>query len=280
MNDRGDALTVSCSVVRESISATFDGELAPLDEATVGGHVDQCAACQRWEADLALVSRQLRLQPVLAPAAAPIAVPDGVPSADTADTADTADPVERERTDQRPDLADLITDQLAAQQLRGRQRLARQRLSRVLLAIVGVLQLALSIAQLLGAATMTHPMAGAGEHLSNESAAWNLALGAGFVVAAGLPRLARGLLPTLAAFLAVLTVVSAVDLWQGNASAGRVTSHVLVLLGALLLLWVHLEHRDADRSRRARPGSAEQTDSAAWDLADTEAGAVPRRTAA
>nr|WP_281361906.1 zf-HC2 domain-containing protein [Nakamurella aerolata] len=267
-------MTVSCSVVRESISATFDGELAPLDEATVGGHVDGCAACQRWEADLALVSRQLRLQPVLAPVAAPIAVPDAVPSADT------ADPVEPERTDQRPELADLITDQLAAQQLRGRQRLARQRLSRVLLAIVGVLQLALSIAQLLGAATMTHPMAGAGEHLSNESAAWNLALGAGFVVAAGLPRLARGLLPTLAAFLAVLTVVSAVDLWQGNASAGRVSSHVLVLLGALLLLWVHLEHRDADRSRRARPGSTEQTDSAAWDLADTEAGAVPRRTAA
>lgn len=283
--DLSAARPAECSVVRESISATFDGELGPLDDVTVRAHLDGCVGCRSWQADLALVSRQLRLQPVLAPASRQGELGTG-PGA-TPDPTDGAGAEQAALASGRPSLAELITDQLAAQQLHRRQRLAKQRLSRVLLGVVGVLQLALSIAQLLGAATMTHLMTGGGEHLSNESAAWNLALGAGFLVAAGLPRLARGLLPTLGAFLAVLSIVSAVDLLQGNASAGRVTSHLLVLLGAVLLLWVHVGHRDSDRSRRGRPrsgaGAGGQTDGAGWDLTgsgDDDAPAESRRTAA
>lgn len=280
----GEARPAVCSVVRESISAAFDGELAPLDDATVRAHLDGCGGCRSWQADLALVSRQLRLQPVLAPAETGLGA-DPAAASDTTAAAGMdgagAEPA-RPTTRQRPSLAGLITDQVAAQQLHRRQRLAKQRLSRVLLGIVGVLQLALSIAQLLGAATMTHQMTGGGEHLSNESAAWNLALGAGFLVAAGVPRLARGLLPTLGAFLAVLSIVSVVDLVQGSATAGRVTSHLLVLLGAALMLWVHAGHRDSDRSRRGRPRAGAETDGAGWDLTGSgdDAPAESRRSAA
>jgi predicted anti-sigma-YlaC factor YlaD len=81
-------------------------------------------------------------------------------------------------------------------------------------------------------------------HTAHEAAAWNLALAAGFVVAAVVPRRAAGLVPLLAVFLVVLTVLSVRDLLDGAVPAARVLTHLAALAGLLLLVAV-------DRAERA-----------------------------
>ena len=77
---------------------------------------------------------------------------------------------------------------------------------------VAFIQLVLGLAQLLGMDHTGHLAAGdGGQHLFNESTAWNLGLAVGFLVAAVRPALARGLLPALGVFVAVLAAVSVAD---------------------------------------------------------------------
>jgi predicted anti-sigma-YlaC factor YlaD len=111
--------------------------------------------------------------------------------------------------------------------------------ARTALAIVGLLQSGLAFAEFL--APGGH--GGGGVHLGNESAAWNLALGVGLLWAALRPGAAGAQLPLFGGFALVLGVVSVADLSGGQVGAGRLLTHVFLLIGLVLMVVVHREHR-------------------------------------
>ena len=113
----------------------------------------------------------------------------------------------------------------------------RQSVWRTLLAAVAVAQLLLGLAQLVGLDRVGDVSAGEGMHLFDESTAWNVALGIGFAVAALWPRLSGGLVPTLTVFVVVLVGESIVDLVAGRAVMLREASHLVVVVG-MVLLWI------------------------------------------
>lgn len=109
---------------------------------------------------------------------------------------------------------------------------------RVVLAAIGLAQFLLGAAQVagFGRADHTHDAAVGAGHLWHESAAWNLALGAGFAFVALRRTRPVGLLPTLTAFVAVLTLLSAGDIVAGRVGAGRLASHAFLIAGYLVTL--------------------------------------------
>ncbi|GAA4884933.1 zf-HC2 domain-containing protein [Saccharopolyspora cebuensis] len=164
-----------------------------------------------------------------------------------------------------PDLTERIT--AAARPKRGR-------LLRGALGVVAVAQSGLGIAQLLGAAGVHGAHS---THLSNESAAWNLAIGIGLLWAALRPRAAGGQLPAFAGFTLIIGAVSAADLLGGHVTAGRVFSHVLVAIGVGLLIAVH---RRLGRDPHPTPSTADDRDTPDLpkpDLPDPAHPAAPHR---
>lgn len=159
-----------------------------------------------------------------------------------------------------PDLSDEITAQVA---LPVRRVVRRRRGLRVGLLLAGLAQLAIGLPALAGD-SIGMAMSAHGAH---EAAAWNLAIGAAFVAAASLPRRAAGLIPLLATFLVVLGALSVRDLAAGSVSAGRLLTHLAVLVGLLLLIAL-------DRAERALPPG--------WStsLPGTDDGDSPLRTVA
>lgn len=147
----------------------------------------------------------------------------------------------RARLDVRPvpDLSDAI---LASVALPARRVLRRRHLLRIALALVGLAQLAVGLPAVTGH-TIGMAMS---MHSAHEAAAWNLAIGAAFVAVALLPRRAAGLIPLLVTFLAVLAFLSARDYAAGTVGAGRLATHVIALVGLLLLVAL-------DRAERALP---------------------------
>lgn len=208
-----DHIAVDCETCREALSAQMDNESAPHWAVDVADHLAGCADCRDWQTTAWHVTRTLRVRP-----AAPT-----------------------------PDLTAKILADYQDVPVVGRQR--RPATWRWLLAAVALAQLALGVAELFGVSLIGQMSMAGSEHLLNESTSWNIALGIGFAVVAARPRLCAGLLPTLGVFLLVLTGVSIVDLIHGAVTVTRVSSHVLVLLGMVLLLigW---------RQRRREPGPA------------------------
>ncbi|APU14664.1 MULTISPECIES: zf-HC2 domain-containing protein [Actinoalloteichus] len=153
-----------------------------------------------------------------------------------------------------PDLTDAI---LAA---RGRGR--GEKAVRAALASVGVAQLALGAAQLLGVDHgMTHDGAAA-THLFNESTAWSLAMGLGLLWAALRSGHSRGMLPLVGGFVLVLSVFSVQDLIAGEVTVSRVLSHGLLVIGLGLLTVVHRQE-SRHSPEPGRPGIREPRQAAA-----------------
>lgn len=203
---RGDQHAMDCDGCREAMSAALDGEADAAEQARVDAHLDGCAACRSWQRDAALVTRHARTAAVGA----------------------------------GPDLVDRVVAAAPAPTVRWRGVSARAGL-----AAVGLAQAVLGLVSLLGAATHAHAMTdplmvlGAGmAHATHETAAWNLALGVAFGVGALFTRHLAGLLPVLGAFIAVLAVLSGIDLVAGRVEPGRVVSHLVLVAGFLLGLAV------------------------------------------
>ncbi|GAA3861726.1 zf-HC2 domain-containing protein [Saccharothrix violaceirubra] len=200
---------MECETCREALSARLDGEAEPVPAADVDAHLEGCAACRSWQDEAMALTRSLRVRAASA----------------------------------TPDLAAVVV----ARGIRRGFGFARPALG-----AVGVAQLLLGGVQLFGVfgASDVHG-AGvhgvAGGHLFNEATAWNLALGLGILCAAWWPRVAGGLLPVLGGFLAVLAPFSVYDLSSGHASATRVLSHVILVVGLVLLIVVHRGRRGPDR---------------------------------
>ena len=99
--------------------------------------------------------------------------------------------------------------------------------------------LLLGITQITTLARRTHvhadQLASAG-HLWHESAAWNLAVGAGFAWIATRRARPTGITPILTVFVAVLTLLSLQDVAAGRVQAGWLLSHAVLLAGYALVL--------------------------------------------
>jgi predicted anti-sigma-YlaC factor YlaD len=225
-------MTVLCVDCQDELSARLDAEDDPRQRAAVDAHLASCAECQQWFDDAARVTRLARTS--------------------------VAQPT--------PDLAETV----AAHAPVPRGAWLRAVL-RVVVALVGIGQLTLAMAQILGDrgdAGHGGEMEGASMlHFAHESAAWNLALGVGFLWVAWRVRRAIGLVPTLTAFVLVLAALTGLDFAQGHVDTARLTSHVLVLVGytAVLALtaegtggggfFPHARRRWGEPMRRAATGS-------------------------
>jgi predicted anti-sigma-YlaC factor YlaD len=208
----GDTLSVDCDTCREAVSARLDGEAEPVPVEETDAHLDSCAACRQWQHDAAALTRSVRLRPAV----------------------------------EVPDLAEDVL--AAAPPVTPVARATRGWYWRMGLAGVAVAQLTLGLAQVFGVGTgHAVPEHAGGEqvstHLFNESTAWNLALGLGMLWTALRPRATSGMLSVTAAFVAVLVPFSVNDLVSGAAPLSRITSHVFLVLGLVLLAAVHRVHR-------------------------------------
>lgn len=184
------------------LSARLDGEDAPGERELTDRHLAGCARCTAWFDAAAAVTRLARTAPV--PPARPV---------------------------------DLTAVDLGEPAATGRKRRLAVGL-RVGLAAVGVIQFLLGAAQVAGLGRDEHAhdaVLGSG-HLWHESAAWNLAIGAGFAFVALRRTRPTGLLPTLTAFVGVLTLLSASDIVAGRVEPGRLASHGFLVAGWLITL--------------------------------------------
>jgi predicted anti-sigma-YlaC factor YlaD len=196
---------VRCEATREALSAQLDGEDDAYQRDAVDAHLAGCAACRGWLDAAAQVTRLARTSTA---AAVPL----------------------------RPEALAAI---LAAAPGRGRARLALT--LRTVLGVLGGVQLLLALASVLaipsGFGHEHRTVDGATpNHLWHESAAWNVAIGAGFLWIALRRTRPNGLVPTLTAFIAVLTLLSAVDVAEGRVEPVRLVSHGLILAGYLIIL--------------------------------------------
>ena len=160
------------------LSAQLDGEDDPADRARVDEHLAGCAGCREWLDRAATVNRLTRTGLVA----------------------------------EVPDLTAAI---LAAAAPRAAPRAHRRGRLYVALAAVGAVQLILGLAQVGGGASGGHVHTGLDAtpgHLWHESAAWNVAVGAGYLFIALRRNRPTGLVPMLTAFVGTLLLLSVNDL--------------------------------------------------------------------
>jgi predicted anti-sigma-YlaC factor YlaD len=196
---------MACERWREMLSAQLDGEDDPADRARVEEHLAGCAGCRQWLDSAATVNRLTRTG-----VGAPV-----------------------------PDLSTAI---LAAVPRRSAVSLAAvRRRSALFLALAGVgaVQLILGLGQVGGSGSGDHVHGGLGAtsgHLWHESAAWNVAIGAGYLFLAVRRSRPTGLVPMLTAFVGMLLLLSVNDLTAARVDGARLVSHGFVILGYLLVV--------------------------------------------
>jgi predicted anti-sigma-YlaC factor YlaD len=224
---------MGCEQFQESLSAHLDGEDGPAERAATDTHLANCKACRDWFDAAATVTRLART----APAPVAVQVDDAV---------------------------------LNAAPGPGRAWLAAA--LRTLLGMLGVAQFLLGAAQIGGSPAAQHlHTAGAGGHLWHESAAWNVAVGAGFAWIALRRTRPAGIVPTLTAFVAVLTLLTFNDLIAGRVDPARVLSHGIIVAGYAIVLVISRPGADPGTSPVGGPDKSSR-----WRaIFDTEAEPSP-----
>jgi predicted anti-sigma-YlaC factor YlaD len=210
---------MNCDTAREALSARIDGEREPIPAARVDEHLTGCEPCRQWQAAAVEQTQLIRRLAGRSQLAAVRA------SSDT--------PAQRFR---RPSVS--------------WQRWA--------LGAVGAIQVALAVAQGLGA-DLGVPHGETAGHVLNESTAWSAALGVAMLAAAARPVMAGGLMWVLARFVAVLALYEVIDTDAGRVSIDRPLTHLPLVAGALLALLVW---------RRDRPGGDPEPDHAVMATTD------------
>ncbi len=218
-----DNRRMRCASWREILSAQLDGEETAEERVAVQAHLDGCADCRAWHEVAATVTRRARTRVVTAAA---------------------------------PDLAETI---LAAVPPPAPRRVVRWRGGlvtglRTALGLLGAVQLALGLAQV-GQGVNAEHLHPAGQHLWHESAAWNVAVGAGFLFVALRRTPPAGLLPMLSAFVATLVLLSVNDLVTAQVAVPRLVSHGFLVGGYLItVLLYRLGPRPAGPPQGRRTG--------------------------
>ncbi|MEV1331363.1 zf-HC2 domain-containing protein [Micromonospora costi] len=222
---------MECEHWREVLSAQLDGEETRAERAGADEHLSTCADCRRWLDRAAAVTRRARLS---------LAAPTS-------------------------DLTSAILAALPAP--RASRRRARLVVGlRAVLGLIGALQLALGLAQIGRGPGATHDHA-AGEgilsagHLWHEAAAWNVAIGAGFLFVAARRTPSTGLLPMLSAFVGTLVLLSVNDLVTGRVEPTRLVSHAFLLAGYAIVVAL-----SRPRLRPGGPPSRGRADRPGWRL--------------
>lgn len=185
-------MSATCETYRDALSAIADGETSPVGDDALRAHLDGCARCTAFAAATDDVARRLRVAP--------------------------AEPV--------PDLTAAILAAVETPDV-GRER-ARSRQLRGVLALVGVLQLALALPALLALDSVA-------THVSREVGIFEAALAVGFLVIAWRPARAGGLLPVAAVAALLVTATSLGDVVAGTTTPVQETAHLLEVVGTALL---------------------------------------------
>ncbi|MBW6437803.1 zf-HC2 domain-containing protein [Actinoplanes hulinensis] len=216
---------MACERWREMLSAQLDGEDDPALRPLVDEHLAGCAGCRDWLDRAAVVNRLTRTAPV-------------------------------------PPVPDLSAAILAALPQRAapprRRRLPVAALLYIALALVGTVQLILGLTQVGGGASAAHAHTGLSAtpgHLWHESAAWNVAVGAGYLFIALRRTRPTGLVPMLTAFVAMLLLLSVNDLTGGRVDIARLVGHGFVIAGYLLVVALSRGVGGAGQPPGARAGS-------------------------
>jgi predicted anti-sigma-YlaC factor YlaD len=213
------------------VSARLDGEDEPARRAAVDAHLSTCPECRRWADDAAAVTRLARMSVVTAQPAISAKVLDAV---------------------------------VEAAPGQGRRRLVGG--LRLALGVLGFAQFALGMVQISAFSAASHDHTGdavSSAHLWHESAAWNVALGAGFGWIAVRRSRPAGLVPLLTAFVALLTLLSANDFWVGQVDTARLFSHALIVVGYVIVLVLNrpgLDFGEPPPQSRARGWSVDLDD--------------------
>jgi predicted anti-sigma-YlaC factor YlaD len=187
---------MDCTTCREAISARLDGH--DSDDPAVDEHLAGCAGCQAWRADAVALAHHVDLH-------AALPVPDHSASI----------------------LAALADETAAAEASARNDALLVWRAG---LAALGAVQLLLAIPVLFGVE------AGVGVHAAREMGSFDVALAAGFLVAAWRPARAWGMVPLVAALAGSLAFTSVIDIVEGRATLAAETLHLTDVVG-LVLLW-------------------------------------------
>ncbi|MFU8870868.1 zf-HC2 domain-containing protein [Micromonospora sp. SL4-19] len=213
---------MGCEQWREVLSAQLDGEETAAERVAAEAHLDGCGDCRAWYDRAAAVTRRARLS---------VSV--------------TGD-----------DLTDVILAALPAPAPRRRERIALT--LRTVLGLIGTLQLVLGLAQIGQGATGVHDHTTTGAlasgHLWHESAAWNVAVGAGFLFVAARRTTPTGLVPMLSAFVGTLVLLSVNDLATGRVDTTRLISHGFLVAGYVIVVALSRPRlRPGGPAQRGRP---------------------------
>ncbi|MEU2610248.1 zf-HC2 domain-containing protein [Micromonospora sp. NPDC007271] len=226
---------MGCEQWREVLSAQLDGEATGAEQAGADAHLDECAGCRTWLDQAAAITRRARLT---------VAAPG-------------------------PDLADTILAALPAPAPSHHDFRKRVVLTlRGLLGLLGALQLVLGLAQVGRGPAGGHDHAGVlgVGHLWHESAAWNVAVGAGFLFVAARRTRPAGLVPMLTAFVGTLVLLSVNDLLTGRVDTARLVSHGFLLAGYAIVVAL-----SRPRLRPGAPPAHGRSDRSGWRLNADEA---------
>ncbi len=187
---------MECSDAEVWISARIDGEQV-LDPVGLDRHVDGCASCREFEGANHRLKRSMAFRPV------------------------ELQPI---------DLAQVVL------QKAGAPNLGAGEWKRTLLAAAGLTLLLLSIPGVLFGSSMLGTELGSSEHLGRHLGAFSAALAFGFVYAAWRPERAVGLMPFTSALGVLILLTGVIDMVRGSSTSLAEASHVLELVG-ILLVW-------------------------------------------
>ncbi|MET7371254.1 zf-HC2 domain-containing protein [Micromonospora arida] len=222
---------MGCEQWREVLSAQLDGEETAAELTAVQGHLDGCAECRAWFTAAAAVTRRVRTRLV-------VEVPDRTAAILAAASVAPARRSRWRRSDGRGPLVAGLRKVPGRGELAAGLRAAFGRGPlvaglRSALGLLGAVQLVLGLAQVGRGATADH-LHPTGQHLWHESAAWNVAVGAGFLFVALRRSPPAGLLPMLSAFVGTLLLLSVNDLATGSVGGERLISHGFLVVGYLI----------------------------------------------
>ncbi|WP_158607915.1 zf-HC2 domain-containing protein [Nocardia panacis] len=223
---------MECKVCRTALSARIDGERETVPAPLVDAHLEGCAECCSWYAAAVELSGQLR--------------GTSVPAPDLTAAIFAAADLERPRWSRLH---------------RWTRPPVRLGAARILLALLGIAQVGLALAQFGGLdfGMSHHHGAQATRHLINESTAWSLAIGIGVLYCALRPRATSGVLPVLGVLVVALTAFVAGDLYSGVVPVSRVLSHLVLVAALVLVAVVHRMRRSGTSppAREALPAPTE-----------------------
>lgn len=191
-----------------AISADLDGEEPGVAPATLEEHLAHCAGCRAFAADAQGLRRRVGVHP--------------------------APPV--------PDLTSRVMFALAREQS---EPAASRQGVRLALAVIGLVQLGLSLPALLLGSDAGIPV-----HQARHLGSFGVALAVGFLVAAWRPHRIDGLLPLATALVICLIGSAVADVATGHAAASSEVTHIVEVLGLISLWLLHRSQRWPEETER------------------------------